>query len=170
MAPLSRQLCGLLLPHDRYGSHLDASRHTVDETLERKNFQYAGEALAEVWSNTIIDKFPVVAEYVKPTGRGKYQNARFHVYVNIFLFCAKDGLLKKSRFSLLQTMSMKTASSHWLTGLWTTFGSLSICCRLLSAAIQYAAIHFGAICSLCCRRASCRRQSESSTNRTGSWR
>jgi len=98
MAPLSRQLCGLLLPHDRYGTHLDASRHTVDETLERKNFQYAGEALAEVWSNTIIDKFPVVAEYVKPTGRGKNQNARFYVYVNIFFLCERRSTNKKSVF------------------------------------------------------------------------
>ncbi len=38
----------------------------VDAGLERKNFDFAGQALAEIWSGVIIDNFPVVAEYIKP--------------------------------------------------------------------------------------------------------
>ena len=30
MSFLSRELCGVILPHDSYGSHLDSSRRTID--------------------------------------------------------------------------------------------------------------------------------------------
>ena len=53
MAPLSHDLAGLVLPYDKFGTHLDGSRRTMDEDLERRNFQGAGEILAEVWSNTV---------------------------------------------------------------------------------------------------------------------
>ena len=33
MAPLSRDLSGLILPHDHYGSYLDANGKTVDSDL-----------------------------------------------------------------------------------------------------------------------------------------
>ena len=48
MAPLSKELAGVVLPHDHYGSHLDTAGKTVDPELERQNFQHAGETLAEV--------------------------------------------------------------------------------------------------------------------------
>lgn len=32
----------------------------------KKNFEHAGQVLAEVWGALEIDKFPVVAEYVGP--------------------------------------------------------------------------------------------------------
>ena len=67
MAPLSHDLAGLILPHDHYGSHLDASHNTTDEALERKNFEKAGEVLAEVWSNTVIDTHPVHAAFIQPS-------------------------------------------------------------------------------------------------------
>lgn len=66
MAPLSRELAGLILPHDSFGSHLHDGGKTVDSTLERENFQKAGEVLAEVWSSVLIDGHEVVAEYIKP--------------------------------------------------------------------------------------------------------
>jgi len=71
MAPLSRELAGLILPHEHYGSHLDGDGKTVDEQLERCNFGFAGRTLTEVWSGLIIDGHPVVSEYVglhRPTG------------------------------------------------------------------------------------------------------
>jgi hypothetical protein len=37
MAPLSRELAGLILQHDHYGSHLDNSGKTTDAELEKKN-------------------------------------------------------------------------------------------------------------------------------------
>ncbi|XP_062546366.1 uncharacterized protein LOC134212476 [Armigeres subalbatus] len=66
MAPLSRELSGLILPHDKFGSHLDSQGRTTDEMLEKKNFANAGETLSEVWRNLVIDGFNVVAEYVEP--------------------------------------------------------------------------------------------------------
>lgn len=64
MAPLSRELAGLLLPHDHFGSHLNSSAATIDTNLEEKNFEFAGQTLAEVWSKLMIDKYPVHAEYI----------------------------------------------------------------------------------------------------------
>ncbi|XP_055542900.1 uncharacterized protein LOC129728479 [Wyeomyia smithii] len=66
MAPLSRELSGLILPHNAYGSHLDSQGETIDMELEKRNFQKAGETLAEVWSNVNIDGFDVSAEYILP--------------------------------------------------------------------------------------------------------
>ncbi|XP_047125601.1 uncharacterized protein LOC124807609 [Hydra vulgaris] len=66
MSPLSRELSGVILPHDNYGNHLNNAGFTIDNTLEKINFQYAGETLAEIWSNVSIDKFPVVAEFIVP--------------------------------------------------------------------------------------------------------
>lgn len=64
MAPLSKQLTGVVLPHDTYGTHLDSRGKTTDPELELKNFQAAGEALANLWSELIIDSFPVTAHYI----------------------------------------------------------------------------------------------------------
>ncbi|XP_050498755.1 uncharacterized protein LOC126879621 [Diabrotica virgifera virgifera] len=66
MAPLSRELSGLILPHDSYGTHLDEQGRTKDHDLEKKNFKKAGEVLSEVWTNMVIDGHGVVAEYVEP--------------------------------------------------------------------------------------------------------
>lgn len=66
MAPLSRQLSGLVIPHDHFGSHLGSDGKTVDEDLEKRNFQYAGGVLCDVWSNLVVDGHPVSAEYVGP--------------------------------------------------------------------------------------------------------
>ena len=67
MAPLSHDLAGVILPHDKFGSHLDSRGNTVDCDLEIKNFEHAGKVLAEIWSNTVIDGHPVVAEYINHT-------------------------------------------------------------------------------------------------------
>ncbi|KAL4721037.1 hypothetical protein ACJJTC_012456 [Scirpophaga incertulas] len=66
MAPLSRELSGLILPHDSYGTHLDEQGRTKDHDLEKMNFQKAGEVLTEVWNNMVIDGHDVVAEYLEP--------------------------------------------------------------------------------------------------------
>ena len=65
MAPLSKALVGVLLPHDTFGTHLDLQRRTVDVELEKQNFKAAGKLLAEIWRELVLDKFPVVSEYVK---------------------------------------------------------------------------------------------------------
>jgi hypothetical protein len=66
MAPLSRDLSGLILPHDTYGSHLDEQCRTIDKDLELQNFRKAGETLASVWSENKIDGHDVFAEYISP--------------------------------------------------------------------------------------------------------
>ncbi|KAF2895455.1 hypothetical protein ILUMI_10719 [Ignelater luminosus] len=66
MAPLSRDLFGLIIPHDVCGTHLDARGRTIDKVLEKKNFEAAGRILAEVWNRTVIDGFEVIAQYVPP--------------------------------------------------------------------------------------------------------
>jgi len=48
MAPLSRELSGLILPHEHFGTHLDADGRTIDEELEKANFSFAGRTLSEV--------------------------------------------------------------------------------------------------------------------------
>lgn len=66
MAPLSRELSGLILPHDHFGSHLDDSNESTNDGLELKNFEYAGNVLCEVWNNITIDGYSVQAEYISP--------------------------------------------------------------------------------------------------------
>lgn len=48
MAPLSLQLSGVVLKHDAFGNHLDSQGKCTDEDMEIRNFQYAGETLAEL--------------------------------------------------------------------------------------------------------------------------
>ena len=64
MAPLSKELAGLVIPHDSCGTHLDSQQRTIDDKLEGANFRKAGEIL-EVWSNVVIDGHPVVTAYVE---------------------------------------------------------------------------------------------------------
>lgn len=66
MAPLSRDLAGLILDHEKLGTHLNEKGETVDIDLEKKNFEHAGNVLAEIWSETVVNNFPVFAEYVSP--------------------------------------------------------------------------------------------------------
>lgn len=66
MAPLSKRLAGVILPHEHFGSHLDDKGMTTDDDLEKRNFQHAGETLAEVWREMKIDNYDVSAEYRQP--------------------------------------------------------------------------------------------------------
>ena len=43
MSNLSKELSGVILPHDHFGNHLDHNNNTIDEELELQNFEYAGE-------------------------------------------------------------------------------------------------------------------------------
>ena len=65
MAPLSKELSGLVLLHDACGAHLDESGTTIDTDLERENFKKAGQVLADVWSGIVIDSFSAHAEFVE---------------------------------------------------------------------------------------------------------
>ena len=65
LVKLSKELSGVILEHDKFGSHLDAKGVTVDKDLELKNFDYAGCRLAEIWSGLVIDGNPLVAEFIE---------------------------------------------------------------------------------------------------------
>ena len=65
MSNLSKELNGVILPHDHFGTHLDNNNNFVDEELELKNFEHAGEFLAKFWSKLVINGHPVVAEFVR---------------------------------------------------------------------------------------------------------
>ncbi|XP_037731574.1 uncharacterized protein LOC119562454 [Drosophila subpulchrella] len=70
MVSLSRELSGLILPHDKYGSHLDNQGRTTDFDLEEQHFEFDGRTLAEVWGKMVIHDFPVTGEYVLPNEKG----------------------------------------------------------------------------------------------------
>ena len=67
MAPLSKELSGLVLPHDHFGSHLNDQGITDDDELERENFEFAGQYLADIGSEVNIEGYPTVAEYIDPS-------------------------------------------------------------------------------------------------------
>ena len=50
MAPLSRELCGVIFDHEHFGCHLNSKKETIDEELEMKNFAFKGQALADLWN------------------------------------------------------------------------------------------------------------------------
>ena len=63
MAPLSRFLAGIILPYETFGSHLNSQGAKINIALEELNIQKAGETLAEVWSEAVIDNFPVISKW-----------------------------------------------------------------------------------------------------------
>ncbi len=65
MFHLSKELTGVVLPPDTYGSHLDSSGKTIDSDLEEKNFEAAGQTLCSLWNDLEIDGYPTIAEYIK---------------------------------------------------------------------------------------------------------
>ena len=64
MVKFSQELRGVVLLHDNFGSHLNAKGETIDKELENRNFGYAEEILAKIWSGMIIDGHPVLAEFI----------------------------------------------------------------------------------------------------------
>ena len=64
MYHLSKEMTALVLPYQTFGSHLNSSGVTIGEDLEKDNFKAAGKVLSEVWTNLVIDSYPVVAEFI----------------------------------------------------------------------------------------------------------
>ena len=65
MSNLNKELSGVILPHNHFGTHLDHNNKTIDKELQFQNFEYAGEILAELWPKLVIDDHPVIAEFVR---------------------------------------------------------------------------------------------------------
>lgn len=120
MAPLSRELAGLILPHEHYGSHLDADGRTVDEELEKANFAFAGRTLSEVWSGMIIDSHPVVSEYIEPdksemkhddlrtvSVQWRAKHVRESQYCTQIVKCSDRGCCRPARSSIFKLLSSR---------------------------------------------------------------
>ena len=67
MASLSKELAGVVLPHDSSRCHLDSSGNTIVTERELQNFRKAGELLADIWSATTIDDYAVTIVWVDPS-------------------------------------------------------------------------------------------------------
>ena len=48
MAPLSRELVGVIFDHQHFGTHLNSKKETVDIELEKRKFAFAEKALASL--------------------------------------------------------------------------------------------------------------------------
>ena len=48
MFNLSKELSGVILSHDHFGTYLDYNNNIADEKLELKNFEHGGEILPEL--------------------------------------------------------------------------------------------------------------------------
>ena len=63
MYQLSKEITGVVLPADTFGTHLN-NNETIDDALELQNFEYAGEVLADIWGAMEIYCHQVKVEYV----------------------------------------------------------------------------------------------------------
>ncbi|CAG8449488.1 6300_t:CDS:2 [Dentiscutata heterogama] len=73
---INHDLAGIILPHDTFGSHLDAQLKTSDEELEKHNFKVARDVLTSVWEDTIIDGYPILVKYIEPSEESYYSNEK----------------------------------------------------------------------------------------------
>ncbi|CAB4439850.1 unnamed protein product [Rhizophagus irregularis] len=64
MASLSAKLAGITLPIGEFGSHLNSQGNVVDEELARKNFEYSGNRLCDIWKRDDIHGKSVIVEYI----------------------------------------------------------------------------------------------------------
>ena len=48
MVPLSKDLAGIVLLDDSFGTHLDENGKTIDDVKELQNFRKAGEMFSEI--------------------------------------------------------------------------------------------------------------------------
>ena len=116
MAPLSKDTAGIILPFNKYGSHLDASNRKIDPSFELENFEAAGKILASIWSETVIDSYPVVAEYKPPGSNLKFSDLDqqwidIHVRQSRYLLqivkCQNISCCKASRTSYIDVMGSR---------------------------------------------------------------
>ena len=59
----SKELSGVVLHHDNFGSHLNAKGETNDKELEKK-FRVCWGDTTKIWSGMITDGHPVLAEFI----------------------------------------------------------------------------------------------------------
>ena len=90
MVKFSKELSGVVLPHDKFGSHLNVKRETIDKELGKKKNGYAGEIPAKFWSSMIICSHPVLAEFIIEEADQELRNlknGRVNTFANHNIFC-----------------------------------------------------------------------------------
>jgi len=106
---------------------LDKKGNTVDPQLEKKKFDFAGKALADVWSRLVLDGHPTVAEYIEPsTSELSEENViskdqtwwethvRSSQYFTQIVKCDNEKCCKKKRSSLLCRSQKQARASEFL--------------------------------------------------------
>ena len=84
MAPLCKELGGVLPEHQHFGAHLDDKGNTIDRQLELKNFEQAGKILGEIWSGLVMDSYPVTVEYIEYIGLMQNESVTWEVMPEVF--------------------------------------------------------------------------------------
>ncbi|CAG8516623.1 4830_t:CDS:2 [Cetraspora pellucida] len=64
MCTLSEKLAGIELPINKFGSHLNSQGVVVDEDLAKRNFEFSGQSLCEIWKRDNIHGRQVHANYI----------------------------------------------------------------------------------------------------------
>ena len=118
MAPLSKELAGIILPHDSYGNHLDGNGKTIGGEKELQNFKKTGETLAEIWSSAKIDEYPVSAAWVDPIIQKSLRHSLIKNWEENGLKTIQEfqnikiGNSKMWQKGLLQTLMIQCANSN----------------------------------------------------------
>ncbi len=76
MATLSGKLAGITLPIDHFGKHLNSQGNVINSELATQNFQYAGEALCDIWSRDLIFGKRVDAQFIN-TLKNPFEDLQF---------------------------------------------------------------------------------------------
>ena len=71
MVLLSEDTSDVILSFNTYEKYFHASNKTIDMELEIKDFKAAGKILAEIWSESIINSYPIEVAYVDPHERNR---------------------------------------------------------------------------------------------------
>lgn len=69
-----------MLKWNKFGNHLDASGKTICIKLEKKNFYAQAHVLAEIWTQIVINGYPVMCQVLEQGHElkvGKYQKIFF---------------------------------------------------------------------------------------------
>ena len=118
MAPLCKELGGVLLEIKYFGAHLDDKGNTTDLQLELKNFEQAGKILDEIWSGLVMDSYPVTAKYIEYIGLMQNESVTWEVMPEVF-----NCSVREIRCLLIsQTKHLNTSST-------TSHGTDSFCVK-----------------------------------------
>lgn len=71
MVPLSKELSGIVLPHDFFATHLNENGKTINNVKELENFKKVSKLPSEIWSAMNINSYQFNAKWVDPPDESK---------------------------------------------------------------------------------------------------